>query len=114
MSFISKIKKPIAIGITVAGSLLTITGSTLLGVGCELSYTTTFTGQEFNEFISGNVPESGHGGGSKTYAGSEAPQLPPGYTPQQLQAMILSEYTKLMSIGTINSATYTAGVGASN
>ncbi len=39
MSFMSKIKKPLALGLTIGGGVLTVTGATLLGVGCNYTYT---------------------------------------------------------------------------
>ena len=38
MGFMSKIKKPLALGLAIGGGALTITGSALLGVGCTTSY----------------------------------------------------------------------------
>ncbi len=43
MSFMSKIKKSLSLGLAIGGGVLTVTGAALLGVGCNYTSTTEFT-----------------------------------------------------------------------
>ncbi len=126
MSFISKIKKSLAIGIIVTGSALTITGATLVGVGCTSTYTMNFNKEEFIGVLGEiGIPLPPVGSPSvplmappTTYVENSGASKPneviPGYTQEQVNQILSQEYLKLIMIGNLESASATLGLGSSN
>ncbi len=135
MSFMSKIKKPLALGLAISGGALTITGASLLGVGCEFTGNLNISKEMMGEGP-GFLPEEGMGSEGSMGSGSPAESVSPattyaeptvspapeqtpentlpGYTPDQITKIITDEFPKIMKIGQFQSGYIGVGLGSSN